>query len=153
MMTHLESWSIGKGVPACGADSRDQTQHAESVTCGACRRWLVKQWRHWAHEGWDDQKTYDEEKVTHYVPWGVTSNRTRGICLQLVEKSIDATGTIGFVSCAACQHALISGWMKREATRFRCAYCAGETLSWTGTPTECGHCKREFLDVHAGVGR
>lgn len=38
--------------------------------------------------------------------------------------------------------------MEREAPRFRCAYCAGETLSWTGTPAKCGHCKREFLDVH-----
>lgn len=147
-MTHLESWSSKKGVPACGADSFDQTQRAQSVTCSACQRWLVKQWAYWTYEGWLEKETYDEgEEATHYVAWGVGPDRARGLCLQRVEDSINATGTVEFVSCAACQHALASGWMKREAPRFRCAYCAGETLSWTGTPTGCGHCKRPFLDV------
>jgi len=145
-MMHLESWSTDKGVPACGADSTDQTQHEESVTCGACRRWLVERWCHWAYEGWADKETYNEEGVTHYVPWGVES-RARGFCLQQIGDPVNATGTVEFVSCAACQHALTSKWVGKEEPRFRCAYCAGETLSWTGAPTECAYCKRPFLDV------
>ena len=145
-MKHLESWNNGEGAPACGADSfEDQTQNAPAVTCLACRRWLVGQWRHWAYEDWDDEKA--REAATHYIAWGIGPNRTRGHCLQQIGESINATGTVEFVSCAACQHALISGWMKHRAPTFRCAYCAGETLSWTGTPTQCGHCKRVFLDV------
>ena len=145
-MTHLESWNDKKGGPACGAASfEDQTQQAPSVTCCACRRWLGGRWSYWAYEECAESK--GREGATHYIAWGAGPNRTRGICFQLIGESINGTGTVEFVSCAACQHALISGWMKHKAPTFRCAYCAGEMLSWTGTPKECGHCKRVFLDV------
>ena len=145
-MRHLESYNTDEGAPACGAHSfEDQTQQAPSVTCRACQRWLVGRWSHWAYENYVDEKA--REEATHYIAWGVGSSRSRGHCLQQIGEPINATGTVEFVTCAACQYALMSGWMKRDAPRFRCAYCAGETLSWLGTPKECGHCKRVFLDV------
>ncbi len=146
-MTHLEEWGTGKGAPACGADdSYDHKQAATLIDCGACQRWLIKRWKHWAHTNYLDKKTYDPAvPVTHYRSWGRGPHDVWGICLQRVEKGA-AAGYAEFTSCAACQYALISGWAGKEIPHYRCQYCVGETRSWVGRPARCGHCKRTFRD-------